>query len=98
VSTARLMLLAGHGTTSAMIGLSTLLLIVRPGAAKQVRESDDPAFIRNAVEEMLRYLGTLHSGRRRVAIERYSWDDIGRRLVEIYEQLAVGATTQKAAA
>jgi len=28
----------------------------------------------------------LGEGARRVAIERYSWDDIGRRLVEIYEQ------------
>jgi len=28
----------------------------------------------------------LGAGARRVAIDRYSWDDIGRRLVEIYEQ------------
>ena len=28
----------------------------------------------------------LGAGARRVAIERYSWGDIGRRLVEIYEQ------------
>src|SRR5438876_444827 len=28
----------------------------------------------------------LGAGARRLAIERYSWDDIGRRLVEIYEQ------------
>jgi phosphatidyl-myo-inositol alpha-mannosyltransferase len=28
----------------------------------------------------------LGAGARRVAIERYSWDDVGRRLVEIYEQ------------
>jgi phosphatidyl-myo-inositol alpha-mannosyltransferase len=30
----------------------------------------------------------LGEGARRVAVERYSWDDIGRRLVEIYEQEA----------
>lgn len=30
----------------------------------------------------------LGEGARRVAIERYSWDDIGRRLVEIYEEAA----------
>jgi phosphatidyl-myo-inositol alpha-mannosyltransferase len=30
----------------------------------------------------------LGRGARRVAVERYSWQDIGRRLVEIYEQVA----------
>ena len=39
----------------------------------------------------------LGTGARKVA-EGYSWDRIARRLVEIYEQLAVGATAQKAAA
>ena len=39
----------------------------------------------------------LGTGARKVA-ESYSWDRIARRLVEIYEQLAVGATAQKAAA
>jgi phosphatidyl-myo-inositol alpha-mannosyltransferase len=33
----------------------------------------------------------LGEGARRVAIERYSWDDIARRLVEIYEQAARAA-------
>jgi phosphatidylinositol alpha-mannosyltransferase len=33
----------------------------------------------------------LGEGARRLAVERYSWDDIGRRLVEIYEQ-AVAAS------
>jgi phosphatidylinositol alpha-mannosyltransferase len=33
----------------------------------------------------------LGGGARRVAIERYSWDDIGRRLVAIYEH-TVGAS------
>jgi len=33
----------------------------------------------------------LGEGARRVAVERYSWDDIGRRLVEIYEQAAGAA-------
>jgi phosphatidylinositol alpha-mannosyltransferase len=30
----------------------------------------------------------LGEGARRLALERYSWDDIGRRLVEIYELVA----------
>jgi phosphatidylinositol alpha-mannosyltransferase len=33
----------------------------------------------------------LGEGARRLAIERYSWDDIARRLVEIYEQAALAA-------
>jgi len=33
----------------------------------------------------------LGKGARRLAVERYSWADIGRRLVEIYEQ-AVAAS------
>jgi glycosyltransferase involved in cell wall biosynthesis len=28
----------------------------------------------------------LGAGARRIAIERYSWEDVGRRLVEIYER------------
>jgi phosphatidylinositol alpha-mannosyltransferase len=39
----------------------------------------------------------LGTGARKVA-ESYSWDRIARRLAEIYEQLALGATAQKAAA
>jgi phosphatidylinositol alpha-mannosyltransferase len=31
----------------------------------------------------------LGEGARRVAVERYSWDDIARRLHEIYERVAV---------
>jgi phosphatidylinositol alpha-mannosyltransferase len=60
----------------------------------------DPAAVARALVELLSdeprrvALGT---GARKVA-EGYSWDRIARRLVEIYEQLAVGATTQKAAA
>jgi len=30
----------------------------------------------------------LGEGARKLAIERYSWDDIGRRLAEIYERVA----------
>jgi hypothetical protein len=34
-----------------------------------VRETDDPAVIGGAVEEMLRYLTITHGGRRRHALE-----------------------------
>jgi hypothetical protein len=32
-----------------------------------------------------------------LAIERYSWDDIGRRLAAIYERLAADASVAEAA-
>ena len=46
------------------------------------------SFIKSLPEPRRAALG---KGARRVAVERYSWDDIGRRLVEIYEE-AVAAS------
>ena len=60
----------------------------------------DPAAVARALVELLSdepRRAALGAGARKVA-EGYSWDRIARRLVEIYEQLAVGATAQKAAA
>jgi phosphatidylinositol alpha-mannosyltransferase len=60
----------------------------------------DPAGVARAIVELLAddsRRAALGVAARKVA-EGYSWDRIARRLVEIYEQLAVGATAQKAAA
>jgi phosphatidyl-myo-inositol alpha-mannosyltransferase len=60
----------------------------------------DPALIARALVGLLSdepRRAALGAGARKVA-EGYSWDRIARRLVEIYEQLAIGATAQKAAA
>jgi cytochrome P450 len=64
----RLLLVAGHDTTAGMIGLSTLALLVNDDARREVQASTDPKFITNAVDELFRYLGTTHAGRRRVAV------------------------------
>ena len=65
-----LLLVAGHETTANMIALGTLALLRHPDQLARVREeSEDPKLIASAVEELLRYLNIVHSGRRRVALE-----------------------------
>jgi cytochrome P450 len=63
----RLLLVAGHETTANMIALGTLALLQHPDQLAELRETDDPRVIAAAVEELLRYLTIVHSGRRRVA-------------------------------
>jgi cytochrome P450 len=66
---AGLLLVAGHETTSNMIALGTLALLQHPEQVAALSATDDPAVIRTAVEELLRYLSIVQSGRRRVALE-----------------------------
>jgi cytochrome P450 len=54
VGIARLLLVAGHETTSNMFGTGTLLLLEHPDQLALVR--DDPALTDRAVEELMRYL------------------------------------------
>jgi cytochrome P450 len=68
VSMALLLLVAGHETTANMIGLGTLTLLQHPEQAAEVRDGDR-AVANSAVEELLRLLTVVHTGRRRVAIE-----------------------------
>lgn len=63
-------LIAGHETSASMISLATLALLREPEQLALLRErSDDPKFVANAVEELLRYLTIVHSGIRRIANE-----------------------------
>ncbi|HWC79328.1 MAG TPA: cytochrome P450 [Pseudonocardiaceae bacterium] len=64
-----LLLIAGHETTANMIALGTLALLENPGQLALLRDSDDPKFVANAVEELLRYLHITHNGMQRVAAE-----------------------------
>jgi cytochrome P450 len=66
---AQLLLVAGHETTANMIGLGTLALLEHPDQLAVLRDSDDPKVVARAVEELLRYLTIVHTGRRRVALE-----------------------------
>jgi len=60
-------LIAGHETSANMIGLGTLVLLRNPEQWALLRESDDPRLVASAVEELLRYLGIIQNGQRRVA-------------------------------
>ncbi|MER6582789.1 cytochrome P450 [Nonomuraea sp. NPDC001023] len=81
-----LLLVAGHETTANMIALGTLALLRHPGQLALLRESDDPALIAGAVEELLRYLNITHGGRRRVAKEDI---EIGGQVIRAGEGIIV---------
>ncbi len=70
IALALLLLFAGHDTTANMISLGTVALLAHPDQLVLLRDhADDPTFVANAVEELLRYLNVTHLGRRRVAKE-----------------------------
>jgi cytochrome P450 len=69
VGIAGLLLLAGHETTSNMLGLGTLALLRRPDQLAKVR--DDPDAIGPAMEELLRWLSVVHH-----AIPRFATADV----------------------
>jgi cytochrome P450 len=62
------LLVAGHETTANMIALGTLTLLQHPLQLAELRSASNPEVIAGAVEELLRYLTIVHSGRRRVAL------------------------------
>jgi cytochrome P450 len=64
VGIASLLLIAGHETTSNMLGLGTLALLRHPGQLAIVR--DEPERVDAAVEELLRWLSIVHSGTAKV--------------------------------
>ncbi|MGW6500863.1 cytochrome P450 [Nonomuraea angiospora] len=70
ITMANAILIAGHETSANMISLGTLALLRNPEQLNLLRENgDDPTFVANAVEELLRYLTIVHSGIRRIANE-----------------------------
>ncbi|MEV7965701.1 cytochrome P450 [Sphaerisporangium sp. NPDC088356] len=58
VGVADLLLLAGHETTSNMLGLGTLLLLQNPDQLAAMRDGEE---IDQMVEELLRYLSIVHT-------------------------------------
>ncbi|MGW3791512.1 cytochrome P450 [Micromonospora arida] len=69
ITMAMAILIAGHETSASMISLGTLALLQNPDQLALLRANDDPKFVANAVEELLRYLTIVHTGIRRIANE-----------------------------
>jgi cytochrome P450 len=69
IGVANLLLLAGHETTSNMLGLGTLALLRHPDQLAEVR--DHPEAVGPAVEELLRWLSIVQS-----AIPRITTTDV----------------------
>lgn len=59
---------AGHETVAAMLGLGTFLLLHEPEAADRLRDTEDPAAVADAIEELLRYLSVIPYGLPRTAL------------------------------
>ncbi|MGW0707877.1 cytochrome P450 [Streptomyces sp. NPDC002643] len=81
-----LLLNAGHETTANMIALGTLFLLRHPDDLARIRDTDDPAVVAGAVEELLRHLTIVHSLVARVAVEDVT---IGGQLVKAGEGLVM---------
>lgn len=59
---------AAHDTSLALIALGTLALLNHPEQLRLlIDNSDDPAFVATATEELLRYVSPTQTGRRRIA-------------------------------
>ena len=67
VSLARLLLTAGHESTTGTLGVGMAALLYHPDQLALLR--DDPFLIERAVEEILRFTDVTHSGRLRTATE-----------------------------
>ncbi|MET9819090.1 cytochrome P450 [Streptomyces sp. NPDC006355] len=81
-----ILLIAGHETTSNMIALGTLALLEHPDQAAKIRDTDAPAVVANAVEELLRYLTVPQDNVVRMALEDVT---VGGQLVKAGEGLVI---------
>ena len=70
VAAIRLLITAGHETTTNMIGLGVVTLLRHPDQAAELRS--DPSLMRNAVEELLRYVSIFHISPTRVATATFT--------------------------
>jgi cytochrome P450 len=79
-----IMMQAGHETTANMIALGTVALLEHPDVFARLGQTEDPAVIANAIEELMRYLTIVHAQVDRVAIEDLT---IGGQLIRAGEKV-----------
>ena len=70
----RLLLVAGHGTTTSQASLSLLSLLTDPGLAGALAK--DAGLLPKAVDELLRYHSIVQNGLARAAVEDVQLDDV----------------------
>ena len=79
--------IAGHETSANMIALATAALLEHPDQLAVLRDARaDPKTVADAVEELLRYLGIIHGGQRRIAKEDI---EIGGELIRAGEGVII---------
>jgi cytochrome P450 len=71
VDTLSMLVVAGHETTANQMSLMLLHMLTEPTVLHELRTTEDPTVIANAIEEYLRYMSPTHQGRRRVATAEY---------------------------
>jgi cytochrome P450 len=79
-----IMMQAGHETTANMISLGTVALLEHPDIFRRLGQTDDPAVIANAVEELMRYLTIVHAQVDRIATEDFT---LGGQLIRAGDRL-----------
>src|SRR5271156_5005174 len=79
-----IMMQAGHETTANMISLGTVALLEHRDVFERLGQTDDPAVIANAIEELMRYLTIVHAQVDRIATEDLT---IGGQLIRAGDRL-----------
>ncbi|WP_414687358.1 cytochrome P450 [Mycobacterium sp.] len=79
-----IMMQAGHETTANMIALGTVALLEHPEVFERLGQTDNPAVIGNAIEELMRYLTIVHAQVDRIAMEDLT---IGGQLIRAGERV-----------
>jgi cytochrome P450 len=79
-----IMMQAGHETTANMISLGTVALLEHRDVFERLGQTDDPAVIGNAIEELMRYLTIVHAQVDRIATEDLT---IGGQLIRAGERV-----------
>lgn len=69
-----LLLVAGYENTASMIAMSFLVLSEHPEQLALVRDTDDPAVVATAVENLLRYMSVIENNLNRVALADVEFD------------------------